>query len=386
LAVAASFSHYWRHPVTVLLTVLVASILCGIVVQKQALLVGQGAGIILILGLLLPRVTAWGVSARGSFSRGRVIEGEFVSLQLTLRHCFWWTVHSLRMSVLRNVEDVRAVAAIPPRVETPQEFLVSFSRRGRVDSRDLLLWTNHPLGIARASKSVQVESPIVIWPKPASIPFRIEVGDWESAIGNTTRFGSGSIGDFSGLRSFREGDRLRRVHWAQTARRDQLIVCEMQSFVFPQATIVLDLDPRVHVGSGSNSSSEWSIRIAAGLVKSILENGGRVSVVLGDKCIRSHERHDGFASIMDALAFADSSRSHTLDDTIERMRGHGPSIIVTTDLALNHREQMIHHRWHWVVVQTGGFGGVCGSPTAVLPVEPDAIMVAPGVWEAMDAA
>jgi hypothetical protein len=42
------FVHRLRQPVAVLLTVAAVSVICGIVVQKQAFLVGQGAGIILL--------------------------------------------------------------------------------------------------------------------------------------------------------------------------------------------------------------------------------------------------------------------------------------------------------------------------------------------------
>lgn len=381
---AARVSRHLRSPVAVLLVVIAVSIVCGVVVQRQAFLVGQGAGIVLLLGLLLPRIAIWGVSARGSFSARRAMEGDIVELRLALRHRFWWAVRGLWLSVLSNADDARAVAAIPRGVERRQEFLVSFNRRGRIGSTELRLWTNQPLGIARATRSVPVEFPIVIWPKPASIPFAIAGGEFESAIGSSARFGSGGVGDFSGLRTFREGDRLRRVHWAQTARRDQLIVCEMQSFTFPQATICLDLDARVHVGGGTDSTLEWSIRIAAGLVKKILENGGRVSLVFGDQCVRSQDRRDGFAYVMDALALAEPSRTHTLDIVIEKISGQGPSIIITTDLAWNPRRHACDRRWRWIVIRTQGFDESLNSPPVDLPVEPYGSMIGPGVWEAMD--
>lgn len=377
-------SHHLRSPAAILITVLAASIVCGFFVQKQAFLVGQGAGILLFLGLLLPRITAWGMSARASFPARRAIEGEVVELRLTLRHRFWWAVRGIWLSVLSNPNDVRAVAAIPRGGESRQEFLVSFSKRGRVDSSELRLWTNHPLGIARATRPVPVESPIVIWPKPAAIPFDDDAGEFESAVGSDTRSGSGSVGDFSGLRSFREGDRLRRVHWPQTARRDQLIVCEMQTFVFPSMTICLDLNPLVHVGSGSDSSLEWSIRIAAGLVKNVLENGGSVSLAFGDQCVRSQDRREGYSHLLDALALAAPSRDHSLDQVIDRMSVQRPGVIISTDIGLNRCRRRSLSRWRWVVIRTAGFGATLDAPTAALSIEPCGSMIAPGVWEAID--
>jgi uncharacterized protein (DUF58 family) len=40
---------------------------------------------------------------------------------------------------------------------------------------------------------------------------------------------AGETGDLLGTRLFRAGDSLRRVHWVQTARQQQLVVTERQS-------------------------------------------------------------------------------------------------------------------------------------------------------------
>lgn len=368
----------------VLLAVLAVSIICGVVVQKQALLVGQGAGIVLVLGLLLPRFMMWGMSARASFTVRRATEGEFVELRLMLRHCYWWVVRGLWLSLANDVKQVRGIAAIPVGAESRQDLLVSFTKRGRIDSSDVRLWTNYPFGLLRAARPVPVESPIVIWPRPASIPFDLDVGIFESALGTTTRFGAGSLGDFSGLRSFREGDRLRRVHWAQTARRDELIVCEMQSATFPEATICLDLNPLVHVGRGSDSSLEWAIRIAAGLIKKVLNHGGRVSLAFGNQCLHSHDRHDGYSNLMDALALAKPNHDHSLERLIDNVMGNSTGIIITTDVALNRCHRTFDRRLKLIVIRTAGFDSSVDLQAWTLPAQPCASMIAPGVWEATD--
>jgi uncharacterized protein (DUF58 family) len=374
----------WRHPVVLLGVVLAVSMLCGLVVQRQAFLIGQGAGILLVLGLLVPRLTMAGTTARASFSSRRGMEGESIELGLSIRHCFGWKVRGLWLSLLSDAEEARAVGPIPPRTESRQPFAVCFTRRGRIDATKVRLWTKHPLGIARGSQPVQVESSIIIWPKPASIPFEVEIGPDESAVGSVSRFGPGNVGEFSGLRSFREGDRLRRVHWAQTARRDQLIVCEMQSVAFPQATISLDLDPLVHVGKGSDSSLEWSVRIAAGIVRKIFDQGGRVSLVLGDPCLQSPDRSDGLTRLMDGLALAQPTPGQSLDHLMDKIRSRDTSIVITTDIALKRSDRAAGRRCGWVVLRTRGFNGSLESPADRLPIKPLACMIAPGVWEVMD--
>ena len=70
--------------------------------------------------------------------------------------------------------------------------------------------------------------------------------------GLATRDRAGQWGDPLGVRPYRRGDPLRRVHWVLTARHGELIVRELQSNAVPRVQIVLDAHPAAHrrLGAG----------------------------------------------------------------------------------------------------------------------------------------
>ncbi len=96
--------------------------------------------------------------------------------------------------------------------------------------------------------------------------------------GNVSRNKIGTTGDVLGVRPYRRGDSPRRIHWGQSAKHDRLIVCELQSNARPVIQLVLDTDPRIHCGTGTNGSREWAIRIVASLAKGWIESGAQVGL------------------------------------------------------------------------------------------------------------
>ena len=98
--------------------------------------------------------------------------------------------------------------------------------------------------------------------------------------GLATRDRAGHWGDPLGVRPYRRGDPLRRVHWGLTARHGELIVRELQSNAVPRVQIVLDAHPAAHAGSGPDGSREWAIRVAASLAEGWIGQGAEVELVL----------------------------------------------------------------------------------------------------------
>ena len=90
---------------------------------------------------------------------------------------------------------------------------------------------------------------------------------------------TGNEGDRIGVRAFREGDSLRLVHWAQTAKCGRLIVSERQGPAQSSVVIAIDTDPEIVSGSGPNSSFESSIRIAASLCEQFARQNVNVLIV-----------------------------------------------------------------------------------------------------------
>ena len=74
----------------------------------------------------------------------------------------------------------------------------------------------------------------------------------------------GEGGEFMGLREYREGDSLRRVHWKAWARTGQPIVKEFEEVRFPRYGLVLDTNLR----ASGRSFFEEAVSVAASFVSS----------------------------------------------------------------------------------------------------------------------
>ena len=143
----------------------------------------------------------------------------------------------------------------------------------------------------------------------------------------------GDFGDVLGTRPFREGDSLRRVHWAQTARQQSLFVTERQAPMMSSIRVVLDLSPRSHTEPSRTATVEQSIRVAASLCDSLHRQHCRVELQLGNVLLVAGERAAGLQCIMDALAVAhmdDARGTGSTGITRRSLQQSEYQIIITT--------------------------------------------------------
>ena len=100
--------------------------------------------------------------------------------------------------------------------------------------------TSFPFGLFRARREVRVTGKLIVWPQTVALPNLPDVAETSSVDDSFSDRRVGDLGDMLGTRLFREGDSLRRVHWAQTARQQTLIVTERQAPLTTSVRVVLD--------------------------------------------------------------------------------------------------------------------------------------------------
>jgi len=138
----------------------------------------------------------------------------------------------------------------------------------------------------------------------------------------------GRVGDeFYGLREYQEGDDLRRVHWASTARVDQLMIRQPENLLQGRLTVAVDVRSSVH----DPTSFEAALSAAASIVMSGIR--GRIHVRL----MTTAGTDTGFgataghgAALLDVLAAAEPRPSSSLLDDLRIGPGMGPVTVVTT--------------------------------------------------------
>ena len=182
----------------------------------------------------------------------------------------------------------------------------------------------------------------------------------------------------TGTRLFRDGDSLRRVHWAQTARQGRMIVCERQAAAQSAVRVVFDSDPHLHRGAGRDSTLEWSIRIAASVCAAYHRENAHVECCFGHETIPLQAGSHGMKKFLDALArwkSCDQPQHHNHEHGSQcehehaahqcrRIHHHNCGVFqltITTDLGLEHRTEHrhVHGDQRMIVLKTDAFADSC---------------------------
>ena len=143
-------------------------------------------------------------------------------------------------------------------------------RRGLYWLGPLSLASGDPLGLFSTRRVVGGSHPLVVYPATVALPgFEIPTGDLPggAAVKHRAYFVTPSV---SGVRQYSPGDSLNRIHWLSTARTRQLMTKEFELDPAADVWIFLDMEGRVQVGSGDESTAEYGISIAASLARHFL--------------------------------------------------------------------------------------------------------------------
>ncbi len=182
---------------------------------------------------------------------------------------------------------------LPPRSDLRQELLVTCAVRGEFELGPLQLASSFPLGIACHRKPASGRpQKILVYPATFLIP-ELPISPSTTThreAGESISIAGGSE-EFFGLREYREGDPIRTVHWPSSARRNQLLVKEMEVRVSAQVTLLLDLYAPAHAGAGSEHSLEYAVKIAASICLHIQERQHQVQLLgFGEKLYHTPSR------------------------------------------------------------------------------------------------
>jgi uncharacterized protein (DUF58 family) len=141
----------------------------------------------------------------------------------------------------------------------------------------------------------------------------------------------GRVGDeFYGLREYRTGDDLRRVHWTSTARTDQLMIRQPENLLQGRLTVAVDMRTAIH----DSTTLEAALSAAASIVMAAIRNRIHVRLITTtglDSGFGATAGHG--AAILDILAAAQATPGSTLLQDLHVGPGAGPLTLITTQAA-----------------------------------------------------
>ena len=153
-------------------------------------------------------------------------------------------------------------------------------QRGRYTIGPLTAYFFDPLGLFFLKRTYSLYAELYVYPETFKIKkfpaLTKGVLPW---FGIGTKRVSGDEDEFYGTREYKDGDPIRRIHWFSTARKNKLIVKEFQCQSFSRATIMFNLENDKNVGEGRESTTEYSIKIAASVARYLIEKDVSVEVI-----------------------------------------------------------------------------------------------------------
>jgi len=163
--------------------------------------------------------------------------------------------------------DLRAATGVVPRGGWTQTRTVGPLLRGAVMAQACVLESSDPLGFFRFRRRAADGEIALVLPRFTSFAAHPQASELEASV-SAPRAGSGM--ELFGVREYRAGDPLRRIHWRSTARLGELVVREYEPPGQQTLGIICDPSPPTRV------VADQIARLAASEAWDCIRQGGRV--------------------------------------------------------------------------------------------------------------
>ncbi|MFA4889835.1 MAG: DUF58 domain-containing protein [Candidatus Omnitrophota bacterium] len=159
---------------------------------------------------------------------------------------------------------------------------------------------------------------------------------------------SGDEDEFYGVREYKEGDPIKRIHWLSSARKSCLVVKQFQRQSFFRATLMFNLEKDKNFGEGEDSACEYMVKIAASVAKYLLENDVALEVHAQAQeavSILSNKGSEHLEDILKFLAVAQAESRVSLGEVFEQSLRHIADntilIVIMLDKDWRHLAQLL---------------------------------------------
>ena len=166
-------------------------------------------------------------------------------------------------------DPVSLATGLVPRAGWRRRHVVPELVRGPLGATGWVIGSSDPLGFFRSARQLPDSEVAVVLPRFTSLASRRDVHELETAVA-APRAGSGY--EVFGIREYRPGDSLRRIHWRASARHAELVVREYEPPGIQTQGILVDPKPP------TREHADQIARIAASEAWDCMRDGGRVVI------------------------------------------------------------------------------------------------------------
>ncbi len=269
------------------------------------------------------------LAVRRTLHPPRVHAGTPSRVELTARNA-----GSRRTGVVRlhdPVTDTAGAELLLGPLESGRQLAAAYQlptdRRGILQAGPLRAVVNDPFGLAERSFAVADVAQLTVLPRVdqlSPLPHSVGRDDPHAGADHPNVLGQGGE-DFYALREYVVGDDLRRVHWASTARRGELMVRQDEVPWQGRTTVLLD----ARRDTTSPESFELAVSAAASIVMASFRHRDLARLMVTDGTDSGHvDGHAQVDQVMEQLAVVPRSRTVSLHPLLNLLkRGPGGALV-----------------------------------------------------------
>jgi uncharacterized protein (DUF58 family) len=212
-------------------------------------------------------------------------------------------------------------------------------RRGRFHLGPIVLRSGDPFGLFATIARIPLDALILVYPKVLPLPYWQLPGSFLEGNVLTGQRSLQSTSMVMGIRDYRPGDAVNRIHWPSSVRHRGLYVKEFELDKTADLWIYLDLERHWHRGEGEASTEERAVTVAASVVAKALRehrNVGLVTTGVRAEILHPDRGTKQFGKLMQYLAEVQVGGSRTIAEvmveTLPRLRRGASVLLITPSL------------------------------------------------------
>lgn len=195
-----------------------------------------------------------------------------------------------------DLDGTAIIDRLPPRHTEDVVVRFIFRRRGRVELRQLDIYTMFPFGFFTKKRQLRIDTRGIVYPnrRSSSRARRWAPDSGDMRVAN--RAGEGQ--DLFAMRDYREGESIRHIHWKRSAGSGRWIVWQGSAESSDRLHVIFD----AVTTAASDSDFENLVSGATGYIAEAVEGGQAVVLHIGNETFASDT---GPAGIFTALALVE---------------------------------------------------------------------------------
>ena len=216
---------------------------------------------------------------------------------------------------------------------------VAAQRRGRFRLGPIVIRSGDPFGLFATVARVPSDALILVYPRVLQLPYWPLPGSFLEGNVLTGQRSLQSTSMVMGIRDYRPGDAVNRIHWPSSVRHRGLFVKEFELDKTADLWIYLDLERHWHRGQGETSTEERAVTVAASVVAKALHehrNVGLVTTGVRAEILHPDRGTKQFGKLMQYLAEVSVGGSRTIAEvmveTLPRIRRGASVVLITPSL------------------------------------------------------